>query len=304
MPLTASARALLAFLVSVPLLAAPSPARAQQPARSAVPAAPASFRVMTFNIRYDNPADSANAWPHRAEGVGGLIRFHDPDLIGLQEAQRGQLDDLQRLLPGYAWFGQPRSDGGPGDEHSAILYRTDRFDLLGQGTFWLSETPDVPRSKGWDAALPRIATWGRFRDRATGDTILYLNTHFDHRGVRARAESARLLKRWLAANAGKLPVVVTGDLNTTPDSEPIAALLDAAAPLRLRDAIRISAEPPYGPGSTWNGFRAIVPDQRIDYVFVGDGLRVLEHGTLAETLDGVHYPSDHLPVLAEIVVQR
>jgi endonuclease/exonuclease/phosphatase family metal-dependent hydrolase len=259
---------------------------------------------MTFNIRYNNPADSANAWPHRAAGVGALIHFHDPDLVGLQEAQRGQLEDLKRLLPEYAWFGQPRSDGGPSDEHSAILYRTDRFELLGQGTFWLSETPEVPRSKGWDAALPRIATWGRFRDRLTGDTILHLNTHFDHRGVRARAESARLLKRWLAANAGTLRVVVTGDLNTTPPTEPLQALLDPAAPPRLRDALLVSAEPAYGPGSTWNGFRAVVPGQRIDYVLVGDGLRVLEYGILAETLDGVHYPSDHLPVLTELAVRR
>jgi endonuclease/exonuclease/phosphatase family metal-dependent hydrolase len=259
---------------------------------------------MTFNIRYNNPDDGENAWPRRAEGVGGLIRFHDPDLVGLQEAQRNQLDDLQRLLPGYAWFGEPRSDGGPGDEHSAILYRTDRFELLGQGTFWLSETPAVPRSKGWDAALPRIATWGRFRDRVSGDTVVYLNTHFDHRGVRARAESARLLKRWLAGNAGSTRVVMTGDLNTTPGSEPLEILLDPAGTLRLRDAIRVSAEPPYGPSSTWNGFEALEPGQRIDYVLVGDGLRVLEHGILAETLDGVHFPSDHLPVLAEVVVQR
>lgn len=303
--MSSTARAILPLLAAiVPLLAAPAgSAHGQRPATSTAAAAP-SFRVMTFNIRYNNPADSANAWPHRAEGVAGLIRFHDPDLVGLQEAQRGQLQDLQRLLPGYAWFGQPRSDGGPGDEHSAILYRTDRFELLGQGTFWLSETPEVPRSKGWDAALPRIATWGRLRDRVTGDTIFHLNTHFDHMGVRARAESARLLKRWLAANAGTLRMVVTGDLNATPATEPLQALLDPAATPRLRDAILVSAEPAYGPGSTWNGFKAVVPGQRIDYVLVGDGLHVLEYGILAETLDGVHYPSDHLPVLTEIEVRR
>lgn len=236
--------------------------------------------------------------------MAGLIHFHDPDLVGLQEAQLNQLDDLERLLPDYSWFGLPRADGGPTDEYSAVLYRTERFELLDQRTFWLSETPDVPGSRGWDARLPRIATWGRFRDRSTGDTLLHLNTHFDHIGVTARTESARLLKRWLARNAGALPVVVTGDFNAPPDSEPIRALLDPSEPPRLADALVVSAEPPYGPGSTWNGFRAIEPGRRIDFVFVGAGVRVLEHAILAETLDGGRFPSDHLPVLAEVVTER
>ena len=278
---------LLAALLATPVLAV-----AQED--------PAAFRVMSFNIRYNNPGDSLNAWPHRAEGVMRLLRYHDPDLVGLQEAQRGQLSDFERLLPGYAWVGLPRDDGRPSDEYSAILYRTDRFELLESGTFWLSETPTVPRSRGWDAALPRIATWGRFRDRATGDTVLHVNTHFDHMGVRARAESGRLLKRWLGENAGSLPVLLTGDFNTTPGSEPIAALLDPAVAPRLVDALEVAAEPPYGPASTWNGFRAIEPERRIDFVFVGPGVRVLEHATLAETLVGVHFPSDHLPVIAEV----
>jgi endonuclease/exonuclease/phosphatase family metal-dependent hydrolase len=295
--------ALLSALVAA-LLGSVEPAGAQVGGRPPAIAAPAPFRVMTFNIRYNNPGDSLNSWPHRAEGVAGLVRFHDPDLLGVQEAQRNQLDDLQRLLPDYAWFGLPRADGARNDEYSAILYRTDRFDLLEQGTFWLSATPDVPRSRGWDAQLPRIATWGRFRDRATGDTVLHVNTHFDHVGVQAREESARLLKRWLAGAAREIPFLVTGDFNAAPDTPPIRILLDSAAAPRLRDAIAISAEPPYGPGSTWNGFRAIEPNRRIDFVFVGDGVRVLEHGILAETLEGSRFPSDHLPVITEVVVAR
>ncbi len=259
------------------------------------------LRVMTFNIRYNNPGDSLDAWPHRSEGVASLIRFHDPDVVGLQEAQRNQLDDLQRLLPGYAWFGVPRSDGGPRDEHTAILYRTDRLEPLARGTFWLSETPDVPASKGWDAALPRNATWGRFRDRATGDTLVHLNTHFDHMGVRAREESSRLMSRWLAQNARGQRVIVTGDFNTTPDAPPFRTLVDPSAPFRLTDAMGVSAEPHHGPTTTWNGFRAIEPGRRIDFIFVGNGVRVLEHGVLSETLEGGRFPSDHLPVLAEVL---
>jgi endonuclease/exonuclease/phosphatase family metal-dependent hydrolase len=302
----ATRRFLFPLLGALGLAALPWAERvdAQAQPRPAAATTAAPLRVMTFNVRYNNPGDSLDAWPHRREGVAGLIRFHDPDLVGLQEPQRNQLDDLQRLLPEYAWFGLPRADGNPRDEYSAILYRTDRLELLSQGTFWLSETPDVPASRGWDTSLPRIATWGRFRDRTTGDTILHVNTHFDHIGVRAREESARLVKRWLAADGAGLPVVLTGDFNTPPGSAPIQLLLDASTPPRLNDAISVSAEPPYGPSSTWNGFQAIEPERRIDFVFVGDRVRVLEHGTLAETLDGRHFPSDHLPVMAEIVVTR
>jgi endonuclease/exonuclease/phosphatase family metal-dependent hydrolase len=284
---------LLGALAMVPVVGA---AEAQSPSQS--------FRVMTFNIRYNNARDSLDAWPNRAEGVARLIGFHDPDLLGLQEAQRNQIDDLQRLLPGYAWFGLPRNDGSRGDEYSTIFYRAERFDLLDQGTFWLSQTPTVPASRGWDAQLPRIATWGRFRDRATGDTILHVNTHFDHVGVTARAESARLLKRWLAENARGLPVFVTGDFNADPASEPVQILLAAAPEPRLADARAVSAEPPYGPNSTWNGFKAIEPERRIDFVFVGNGARVLEYAVLSETLDNGRFPSDHLPVVAEVASGR
>lgn len=290
--------------VAAIFLSSADAARAQDGTQRSPDGASDPFQVMTFNIRYNNAADSLDAWPHRRDGVSALIRFHDPDLVGLQEAQRDQLADLERLLPGYAWFGAPRNDGGPRDEYSAILYRTERFEPLSSGTFWLSDTPEVRASRGWDANLPRIATWGRFRDRSTGDTILHLNTHFDHIGVRARAESARLLKRWLDTSSGGLPVVVTGDLNTQPGSEPISILADRSTAPLLADALAVSAEPPYGPDSTWNGFRAIVPERRIDFIFVGGGVRVLEHAILSDRLPNGRFPSDHLPVLAEVAVER
>ena len=292
-------RFLLVLVLSVVCMATAPPAAAQPDGdrRAVVP-----LRMLSFNIRFDNPGDSLDAWPHRKEAVAGVVRFHGADLVGLQEAQPGQLADLEALLTGFAWFGEPRADGGPRDEYSAILYRTDRLDSLGHGTFWLSGTPDVAGSQGWDAAFPRIVTWGRFRDRASGDTLYHFNTHFDHVGEQARAESARLLKREVRRIAGDASVVVTGDFNATPDAEPIRLLTDGDG-LTLTDARSASETAPYGPGSTWNGFGALVPERRIDFVFVGDGVRVLRYGELAETYDGVHFPSDHLPVLAEIVVE-
>jgi endonuclease/exonuclease/phosphatase family metal-dependent hydrolase len=269
------------------------------------PAPDAALRVMTFNIRFDNPADGPNAWPHRKDLVASMIRFHRADLVGVQEALKHQLDDLQERLPGYAWTGVGRADGREGGEYSAIVYRKDRFELLESGTFWLSPTPDVPGSKGWDAALERIVTWAKLRDRTTGRVFVHFNTHFDHIGAEARAESAKLLRQRLAA-AGPLPLLLTGDFNATDETMPYRILSGAepgvpAPSLALHDAMRSAEYGHHGPTSTWNGFDAVAPGRRIDFIFVGDGVHVRQHGILADTWDG-RFPSDHLPVLAEVVL--
>lgn len=269
------------------------------------PASPGSappLRVMTFNLRYDTPSDGANAWPHRRDWVAALIRFHAPDALGVQEALAHMLTDLDARLPGFSRIGVGRADGRAGGEFSAILYRSDRLELLDSGTFWLSPTPEVVGSKGWDAAIERIATWARFRDRRTGCRHLHLNTHFDHVGEQARQESARLIRRRAAALADGIPVVVTGDLNADPASEPYRILTrdtigDATGP--LRDALMASRDGHYGPTSTWTAFRAIEPGRRIDYVLVSPQVRVLKHAILPDSWDG-RFASDHLPVLAAV----
>lgn len=267
---------------------------------------PRYLRVMTFNIRYDEPRDKENAWPNRKELVASMIRFHHADLVGLQEALKRQIDDLQRLLPEYAWVGVGRDDGKTGGEFSAIFYRKTRFINLATSTFWLSETPDVP-SKGWDAAYPRIVTWAKLKDTTTGKTFFHFNTHFDHRGVQARQESARLLLQRIYKVAGRLPVVVTGDFNFKEDTVGYQ-ILTGMNPQQERDlqgmvqdARYLSQGGHHGPTSTFNEFKALVPDMKIDYVLVKGKVRVLQHGALSDTWNG-RFPSDHLPVLAEIVI--
>ena len=263
-----------------------------------------SLRVMTFNIRYDNPADGEDAWPKRRAKAASMIRFHGADVVGLQEALRGQIADLETALPGFGWFGSGRSAERDG-EHCAVLFRKDRVEVLDQGTFWLSETPEVAGSRSWDAAPPRIVTWGRLRDRRTGAVFHLFNTHFDHMGETARRESARLLLRKVDEIAGHdTPVVVTGDFNSTPDSEPyriLAAPGPPGEPPGLADALVASAHPHHGPTSSWNAFKAIEPGRRIDFVLVRPPVEVRQHGILSDTFDG-RFPSDHLPVVAEIVV--
>lgn len=269
-----------------------APGRAQQDA----PGSDEPLRVMSFNIRYNNPGDGAHAWPHRRDRAASIVRFHDADVVGLQEALKEQLDDLTARLPGYAVLGVGRDDGREAGEYTAILYRTDRLELLDHDTFWLSETPDVVASKSWDAAITRIATWARFRDRATGDAFVHVNTHFDHVGETARTESARLLADTVATIAGDAPYVVTGDFNFTPDAAGYGVLTD-----RLQDARLAAEEPAHGPPGTWSTFEvgAEPLDRRIDYVFAAPAVRVLAFGTLTDSWDGA-YASDHLPVLAEI----
>ena len=259
---------------------------------------------MTFNLRLDLASDGPNAWPFRRDWVAALVRFHAADVLGVQEALAPMLGDLDARLPGFSRVGVGRADGRSGGEFSAIFYRTERLALLGTGTFWLSPTPEVPGSKGWDAAIERVATWARFRDRRTGCVYVHLNTHFDHIGEQARQESARLIRRRLTALASDVPAIVTGDLNTDPQSVAYRIFVHdtiAGALAPLRDGFVVSRDPHYGPTSTWTAFKAIEPGRRIDYVLVSPSVDVLSHAILPDSWDG-RFPSDHLPVIAALRV--
>ncbi len=259
------------------------------------------LQVMTFNIRYNNPGDSLDAWPYRKDKVAGTVLFHNADLLGVQEALYDQITDLQQRLPQYKYIGLGRDDGKTKGEFSAIFYDTTRLQLLDSKTFWLSTTPEVPGSKGWDAAITRIVTWGKFRDRKTKKVFVHFNTHFDHKGEVARRESAHLLLKQVAAIAGKTPAVITGDFNATPDNEPIQVITSESDPLHLKDSKALSQTPHFGPASTFNSFKSEKGDQPIDYIFLKGNFRVLQHGTLSNTWKG-HFASDHFAVCSKIEI--
>lgn len=263
---------------------------------------PRPIRVMSFNIRYDEPRDGVNAWGNRKQRVADVIRFHKADLIGVQEALLSQLRDLGSMLPDTAWCGAGRTDGKEGGEYSAILYRTSRFQLKECRTFWLSESPEIAGSKGWDAAFPRIVTWARFRDKETRRTFVHLNTHFDHAGQTARVRSAKLIVERIAEIAGTMPFVVTGDFNVVETNEAYKTIIAGSESVKISDARYVSRNPHFGGDSTWTAFKQIEPGRRIDYVFVGTGVTVREHGILADQWNGL-WASDHLPVLAEIEIK-
>ncbi|CAN5323882.1 endonuclease/exonuclease/phosphatase family protein [soil metagenome] len=252
------------------------------------------IKVMTYNIRYDNTGDGVNQWENRKEKVANLIRKNDPDLIGLQEALINQIKDLLLLLPDYSSYGVGRDDGKEKGEFSCILVRHARFGVLRDSTMWLSETPGIPGSKGWDAQLPRVATWTELYDKETKKEILYVNTHFDHIGKQARTNSAVMISNFVTdySKNKEVAIIVTGDLNVQRNTEAFKVLIE---PNLLMDS-----KPDWNNDPTFCGFDVTnTKCTQIDYIFHSKETVVVGYTVLRDN-DGKFYPSDHLAVLAEL----
>lgn len=255
----------------------------------------AQITAMTYNIRYDNPDDGENNWHKRKELLLNQVRFHAPDFLGTQEALAHQLEYLDAGLPAYEYIGVGREDGKREGEFSALFYNAQVFDVLDSGTFWLSQTPDQV-SIGWDAAIKRVCTWGKFRLKGNQGHIWVFNTHFDHVGEKAREESVKLIiqkvKEW--TNGGDR-VLIMGDLNLRPETVPIQSLSAAFEDARLcKDCVT------YGTEETFNGFKLNPEnkDYRIDYIFT-QNLRVEKYAVFSDLVEG-RFVSDHFPVMVKL----
>lgn len=256
------------------------------------------IRVMTYNIRYGNPCDQTHGWHRRRGAVASTIRFHCPDIVGLQEALHDQLGYLRERLPAYEWLSAGRRRAATAGEYAAIGYDRRRFDLEADATFWLSERPDTAGEISWDAKQPRLVRYARFRERETDTRFYHFNTHFDHFGETARLRSAELLRRRIDEITDDRPVVVTGDFNTRESEAPYRELTRHGYRRRLLDARTVANYPHHGPDTTMTDFHQFIPEKKIDYVLVTDDVEVLLHGSCADTdADGL-FPSDHLPVVA------
>ncbi len=258
-----------------------------------------TLTVLSFNIRCGSceKPDDVNHWSARQHLVTRLIAQRHPDLIGLQEAELFQVRDLVASLSDYAAIAVGRDDGKQAGEATAILYRKDRFGLLEQNTLWLSPTPSVV-GKGWDAALKRTLTYARLKDRRSGQEWLMLNTHFDHQGRTAQAESTRLIVKLAQSLGGAHPVIVTGDFNYTKASPAYPIIAGA-----LRDAERVTLHAAQGGDISFNDFgKTSQTGNKIDFIFVSDGVDVLSHTIVLDRFDG-NYASDHFPVEATLRVR-
>lgn len=255
-----------------------------------------SLNVATYNIRFDNPNDIGNLWEDRSPHLINQILFHQMDIIGTQEGLHHQLEDMKQGL-GYPYLGVGRDQGGEEGEFSAIFYHPEKLEVLEQGTFWLSETPEKP-SKGWDAALNRICTWGKFKWKKEGKEFFVFNIHFDHIGQQAREESSKLvIQKIKEVNQEGIPSIFMGDFNVTPENPAYLTVIEQS---NLKDSRLISRTPSIGNQGTFNGFNwEKLPEGIIDHIFVSPKVQVLRHGILTDNY-GMKYPSDHFPVMAEI----
>ena len=253
-----------------------------------------SIRVMSLNIRYDQPADGANRWENRRRMVKDAITEISPDVAGFQEVLTHQLMQLDTMLLHYDYIGVGRDDGKTGGEFAPVFFKMNRLDLADHGTIWLSEHPDSAGSVGWDAELPRIATWAVFHDKHIRQDFLFVNTHFDHRGETARHRSALLILDFIRMKSEGRPVLLTGDLNLSPD-DPVYDVLTAEG--ALEDAFHSSITGNRGMEGTFNGFGTEQGLPRIDYILTDGQWRVFEH-YIRKYREEEIYISDHYPVFA------
>ena len=271
-----------------------------------------AVRVMSFNIRYGTAKDGENAWLHRREMVFDVIRKHQPDIVGMQEVLNGQRAELLRALPEFESLGAGRVDGILRGEFSPIMYRTERFDVLEHGQFWLSDTPEVPGSKSWGNSITRICTWARMRDSETGRSFYFYNTHLDHRSPPSQQRSAELIAQRIATHEhNNDAVILTGDFNANEGTSTIRFLkgeIDRAFETtetpppspQLRDSFRV-LHPHATNVGTFNGFRGESSRGKIDYVFVSANVQVISAAIVHDNTNG-RYPSDHFPVTATIIL--
>jgi endonuclease/exonuclease/phosphatase family metal-dependent hydrolase len=257
--------------------------------------------VMSFNIRYGTANDGENSWPVRRELVFDVIREHDPDVLGVQEALRFQLDEIGEALAGYGELGVGRDDGREAGEYAAILYKADRFEVSESGTFWFSDDPEAVGSIAWGANLPRICTWARLVEKSSGHAFYVFNVHLDHESQESRERSAELLLERIDARAHADPVIVTGDFNAGEDNPAVRYVLGAAESHRtveLRDSFR-TLHPYDADVGTFNGFEGRTEGPKIDAVLVSGGWNVESAAIVRISRDG-RYPSDHYPVVAVV----
>lgn len=256
-----------------------------------------TLRIMSSNIR-NNPGDGPDDWNFRKDFWADVIREFDPDLLGLQEVGERQFDQVISYFPDYGHIGVAKDDGANRGEWNSILYKKTVFAEDSSGTFWLSETPDMPGSRSWDMKYNRICTWAKFRHKASGRVLLMANTHLDHELRDAQAHSARLLGERLPAYAEGNPIILAGDFNCTELDEPYAILAGGSA--FFRDSYRQMHPQPAGGEATYHAFHGKPEGYRFDWILHTADLIPIDGSIVRTSNSQGRYPSDHFPITAKL----
>ena len=253
----------------------------------------------TFNIRYDNPDDAQNNWQYRKDSVAKFIHTNDIDVVGMQEVLHSQLQDLKERLPEYEAVGVGRDDGKTKGEYAPLFFKKDRFEVLDNNTFWLSQYPDSIGFIGWDGACTRIATWAKLKDKENGKIFMAVNTHFDHVGVEARRKGALLIMKRIQEIVGNRPAVLTGDFNVNDASEAYRTL--TSNEFTLKDAYKESAKKS-GTTYTFHDFGRIADEncEKIDFIFITPQIKAKSSFIPKEPDAESGFLSDHNPQVTEL----
>lgn len=260
---------------------------------------PSEITYATFNIRLDHSGDSLNNWKYRKDTVASFIHAQDLDIIGMQEVLHNQLEDLKARLPEYAEVGVGREDGKTKGEYAPIFFKKDRFEILDNNTFWLSQYPDSVGFIGWDGACTRIATWAKIKDKKNGKIFMAVNTHFDHVGTEARRKGALLIIEKIKEIVGDKPAILTGDFNVNELSEAYKTLTTNS--FVLKDTHK-EAENTSGVNYTYHDFGRLNPDSRdkIDFIFITPQIKVKNSYIPKEGTKSDKHLSDHNPVIVKL----
>lgn len=265
-------------------------------------------RMMTFNIRGAfHPEDGVNAWEHRAPLNVKTIKHYIPAVIGFQELQSGNLATYQEQLPEYHYVLGPEAGNEEPHDYNAIFWNSSLFELIDSGGFWLSKTPDK-YSTDWSEGI-RAATWVRFRCMNTNKQFLHINTHLDHISELARVEGSKVILQKIAQlQADDMPVFITGDFNCNPGSTAYSLFIEAG----FGDTYLAAGNKDDGNSNTQHAYGGTKPStagqysafRRFDWILVGDSLHnvQIQSCIIVRDQEPPVYPSDHYPVLAEIII--
>lgn len=259
------------------------------------------LRMMTFNLRYA-AANDDHPWEIRRPVMKELILQEKPDVIGTQEGLHRQIADLETDLPGYGWIGVGR-EGGQLGEYMAVFYNKERLKPLEHSHFWLSDTPSIISSTTWGNRIPRMATWVRFQDLQTQKTFYFLNTHLDHQSEVARQNSAELILNKMEEFDPEVPVIVTGDFNSAPNSYTYSIFTETG---NLKDGFTGAKRKTNEDLGTFHNYGDLTGGgsaRRIDWILHSDNVNVLRGEIVTFSKDG-QYPSDHFPVIIDAVLQK